>query len=285
MGAVALIPQRGSNRVTDPCGEIVRIEVAGFVFGVVGATESSLAWIKERYRPFLCEKPSHLCLQMEIRRDWPAGRPPEPRVGWQKGGFHITMPGCRAHGSIAGRRVHLAVPPGSTGLSPSFLRCLCSLLLLGEGGFMLHASGVARNGRAWVFCGPSEAGKTTIARLAGTRRVLNDETVAILKRGRCYVACATPFYGEGGPVMATKNTRAGAQGVFFLHKARQFAHRQLTASEAVERAFSQVFLPKKDPAVVAGILEALAAFAGRVPCYDLFFRPDPALWEYLDGIA
>ncbi|HSB67779.1 MAG TPA: hypothetical protein VLT62_00400 [Candidatus Methylomirabilis sp.] len=269
----------------DPCGETVQIEVAGLVFRVVGATGPSLAWIRERYRPFLCEKPSQFCLHMEIQRDWPAGRPPQPCVDWQNGSFHIKMPGCRAHGSIAGQRIRLAVPPGSTGLSPSFLRCLCSLLLLRQGGFMLHASGVAWNRHAWVFCGPSEAGKTTIARLAGTRRVLNDETVAILKRGRGYLACATPFFGEGGPVMATENTQARAHGMLFLHKARQFAHRQLTASEAVGRAFSQVFLPKHDPAVVAGILETLAEFAERVPCYDLFFRPDPTLWEYLDGIA
>jgi hypothetical protein len=150
---------------------------------------------------------------------------------------------------------------------------------------MLHASGVAQNHRAWVFCGPSEAGKTTIARLAGERLVLNDETVAIVKRGRGYVACATPFFGEGGPVMASVQAQAPLKGMFFLRKAKRFAHQRLTASQAVERAFPQVFLPKRDHTVVAGILKTLADFAERVPCYDLFFQPHPDLWEYLDEIA
>jgi hypothetical protein len=222
---------------------------------------------------------------MEIQRVWPAGRPPQPRVDWENGNFEIKMPACRAQGSIADKRIRLSVPPVATALSPSLLRFLCSLLLLRQGGFMLHAAGVIQHRGAWVFCGPSDAGKTTIARLAGARRVLNDETVAIVKRGRGYVACATPFFGEGGPVMAEVQARASLKGMCFLHKAKHFAHQRLTACQAVGRAFSQVFLPKRDDTVVAGILEALADFAGRVPCYDLFFRAHPDLWEYLDGIA
>lgn len=272
------MPVRASDRS-------VRLEIAGLVFRVVGATGPALVWIKERYRPFLCRKPPQIRLDMEIRRDWPGGRPPRPRVDWQKGDFEIRMPACRAQGSIAGRRIRVSVPPVATALSPSLLRLLCSLLLLGRGGFVLHASGVIQNRRAWVFCGPSDAGKTTIARLAGGRRVLNDETVAIVKRGRGYTACATPFFGEGGPVMAEARAQAPLRGMCFLHKAKHFAHRRLTASQAVGRAFSQVFLPKRDHRVVAGILETLSDFAGRVPCYDLFFPPQPELWEYLDGIA
>ena len=268
-----------------PRDRSVHLEIAGLVFQVVGASGLSLAWIKERYRPFLSRKPSQIRLHMEIQHAWPGGRPPQPRVDWQNGNFEIKMPACRAQGSIAGKCIRVSVPPVTTALSPSLLRFLCSLLLLRQGGFMLHASGVIQNRSAWVFCGPSEAGKTTIARLAGARRVLNDETVAILKRGRGYVAYSTPFFGEGGPVMGEVQARAALKGMCFLHKAKQFAHRQLTASQAVGRAFSQVFLPKRDHAVVASILETLADFAGRVPCYDLFFRAHPDLWEYLDGIA
>lgn len=272
------MPARASDRS-------VHLEIAGLVFRVAGASGASLAWIEERYRPFLCEKPSQIRLDMEIQRGWPAGRPPRPRVDWENGNFQVKMAACRAQGSIAGKRIRVSVPPVATALSPSLLRLLCSLLLLRRGGFMLHASGVLQNRRAWIFCGPSDAGKTTIARLAGGRRVLNDETVAIVKRGRDYVACSTPFFGEGGPVMAEAQAQAPLTGICFLHKAKHFGHRRLTASQAVGRAFSQVFLPKREHSVVSGILETLSDFAGRVPCYDLFFQPQPELWEYLDGIA
>lgn len=255
------------------------------MFRVVGGSGTSLAWIKDRYGPFLSRKASHVCLEMQIQRAWPGGRPPQPRVDWRNGRFEIRMPACRAQRDIAGKRIRLFVPPVPSALSPSLLRFLCSLLLLRQGGFMIHASGVIQNRRALVFCGPSEAGKTTVARLAGGRPVLNDETVAIVKRGRGYAACSTPFFGEGGPAMAQVQAQAPLRGMFFLHKADRFTHRRLTASQAVARAFSQLFLPRQNHAVMVGMLDTLADFAGRVPCYDLFFQPQPELWEYLDGIA
>lgn len=46
------------------------------------------------------------------------------------------------------------------------LRILHSLLLVRQGGFLLHAASAVRNGRAFVFAGVSGAGKTTISRLA-----------------------------------------------------------------------------------------------------------------------
>lgn len=270
--------------VTPLRGRSVSLDVAGFVFRVDGATGSSLDWIKERYQPFLTNKPAQITLMVEFLEGRPRGRLPTPRFELRKGDVQIELASCRAEGNLAAGLIRLSVPRAPAALSPSLLRFLCLLLLLREGGFLLHASGVVQNRRAWVFCGPSESGKTTIARLAGDRHVLNDETVAILKSGRRYVACATPFFGEGGPAMAMVNTQAPMKAICFLQKAERFAHRRLTAREAVERAFPQVFLPGKDPGVVNKILGSLADFAGRVPCYDLYFQPRPELWEYLDGI-
>ena len=50
------------------------------------------------------------------------------------------------------------------------LRIVHTLLLSREQGFLLHASSVVRDGRAFLFTGPSGAGKTTIVRHAPGRR-------------------------------------------------------------------------------------------------------------------
>ncbi|MCM8762901.1 MAG: hypothetical protein NC829_00780, partial [Candidatus Omnitrophica bacterium] len=42
------------------------------------------------------------------------------------------------------------------------IRVLTSAVLIEKGGFLLHACGVAQDNRGYVFCGPSESGKTTI---------------------------------------------------------------------------------------------------------------------------
>lgn len=263
----------------------LRVEIAGHVFRVVGARGAARAWIHERYRPFLTAKRARTTLTLEIQGRWPRGRPPGPRVDWNGDTFRIAMLTCRAEGDLAARRVRLSLPPAPAALSPSLFRVLSSFLLLREGGFLLHASAVVHRGRACVFCGPSGSGKTTVARLAGDRPVLNDETVAIVRRAWGYAACATPFFGEGGPAMAMVNAEAPLRAVFFLHQADRFSHRPLTLRQAVERAWAQVFLPKKDPPVIEGVLGNLTDFARQAACYDLSFAPREELWEYLDGIA
>src|SRR2546428_13910108 len=83
----------------------------------------------------------------------------------------------------------------------SVLRIVHSLILAGNGGFLLHAASAIRDGRAFLFSGISRAGKTTISRLA-------PPDVVLLTAEACYVrraatgdhACGDPF--AGGPARA-----------------------------------------------------------------------------------
>ena len=45
--------------------------------------------------------------------------------------------------------------------------------------FLVHACAVSRDGRGYVFAGPSESGKSTIAILSSDYNVLNDEIVIV----------------------------------------------------------------------------------------------------------
>jgi hypothetical protein len=211
------------------------------------------------------------------------GPAPRPSATWRDGHFTLANAPARAEGDLGRRRVRFRVGPGPV-LNPELFRLLCAFLLLQEGGVLLHASAVVDRGRAWVFSGPSGSGKTTLAGLAGARRVLNDETIALKPGRRGFLACATPFYGSGGPTMAQANARAPVRALCFLRKADRFAHRRLTPAEAVARAFPEVMLPKRDGRVAERLLAALAALAAAVPAYDLAFAPRAAVWDYLDGL-
>ncbi len=81
----------------------------------------------------------------------------------------------------------------------SVLRIVHTLLLASRGGFLLHACSGIRGGRAFVFTGPSGAGKTTMARLAPPDvTLLSDEISYVRKVDGAYVAFGTPFAGELG---------------------------------------------------------------------------------------
>ena len=260
-----------------------RIEIAGLVFGVAGLGAAARAWAEDRYGPFLSRRPQTFGVRVRATERYRPGRSPRPSATWSGGRFALASYPSRAQGDLGRRRVAFRAGPGPA-LNPDLFRLLCSFLLMRAGGVLLHASAVVDRGRAWVFSGPSGSGKTTIAGLAAERSVLNDETLAIRPGRDGWEACATPFYGSGGPSMARANGRAPVRGLCFLRKADRFAHERLSPADVVARAFPEVMLPKRDRRVTERLLETLAVLAAAVPAWELAFTPDPALWSYLDGL-
>lgn len=264
----------------------VRIEVSGTVFEIDGLEAGAWAWAVERYGAFLSDRAADLHVTVAIgdaAADDDDGMAPTLTMTDER--FVYRAGGYRLDGDLGAGRVRLVAPPLPTVLSPAPFRVLCSLMLLRTGGVMLHASAVVDHGVARVFCGPSESGKTTIAGLAGARPVLSDETIALCPSGDGYRACATPFFGEAGPVAAQTNTEAPLASLFFLRKSTRFAHRPLARREAAQRAFMQTFVPKRAPAVASALLGSLAALTAAVPCFELEFAARDALWSYVDAVA
>ena len=260
-----------------------RIEVAGLVFGVGGLAAAGRAWVEGRYGPFLTGRTPTFGVRVRASERYRPGRVPRPSATWHDGRFALASYPSRADGDLARRHVAFRAGPGPA-LNPDLFRLLCSFLLMEKGGVLLHASAVVDRGGAWVFSGPSGSGKTTIAGLAGDRVVLNDETIALRPGVRGWEAWATPFYGSGGPAMARVNDRAPLRGLCFLRRSNRFAHRRLTPSEAVGRAFPEVMLPKRNPRVTERLLATLTSLITAVPAWQLAFTRDTAIWSYLDGL-
>ena len=261
-----------------------RIEVAGLVFRITGLSAPGRAWAESRYAPFLSRRAPTVDVEVAATERYRPGRAPRPSATWNDGHFSLVSAPARADGDLACGRVRFRTGPGPA-LNPDLFRLLCGFLLLQDGGVLLHAAAVVDRGRAWVFSGPSGSGKTTIAGLAGDRRVLNDETIALRPRLRGWTVCATPFYGSGGPEMARANEQAPLRALCFLRKADRFGHRRLSPAKTVARAFPEVMLPKRDGRVAEHLLAALATLASQVPAYELAFAPHAALWDYLDGLG
>ena len=159
----------------------------------------------------------------------------------------------------------------------SVLRIVHTLLLSREHGFLLHASSVVRNGRAYLFTGPSGAGKTTIARLAPADAVvLTDEISYVRRVGGRYMAYGTPFAGElsdsGEPVSAP------IAAVFGLAWASDPIRDPLTAGAAVRILMRNMLFFAADPALTGHLLETACDFAGVVPAFRLAFAPDARVW-------
>ncbi len=103
------------------------------------------------------------------------------------------------------------------------LRIVHTLVLARQGGFLLHSASAIRNGKAFLFAGVSEAGKTTISRLAPPdATLLTDEISYVRKRASSgYVAFGTPFTGELAKL--GENVSAPIAALYLLAKGRRIA--------------------------------------------------------------
>lgn len=258
------------------------VDIAGFVFGLHANYPKPILWIQEGFPAFFSRrKPSHNIF-IRYQRRWPKGLPlrvsDEPKIRWSGSRFTIQTAYYRAEGTLPGKKVEAVIAPGFSG--SGLIRTLLALFLLRSGGFLLHAAGVTDGEKAYVFSGPTQSGKTTIAaHLANGHAVLNDETIAVRRTRTGYMAYSTPFPGEMKAVSVNRGARMDS--LFFIRKGTEFERRPLSPSEVVAYALPQLICLERTPEGAKEALKALTTFAQKVPCYDFSFRPTMELWSHL----
>lgn len=158
-----------------------------------------------------------------------------------------------------------------------------TMYLLGDEGFVVHAAGLAFEGRGVAFPGVSGAGKSTIARLLAGRAgwaPLSDDRV-ILTRGEGGPALhGSPWPGEG---KVAENRKVPAALLLFLEKGSDNRVTPITPAQALARLFPVVSIPWFDAEVLPGRLAACEAAVASVPAAVLEFRPDAGAAEAVEA--
>jgi hypothetical protein len=150
-------------------------------------------------------------------------------------------------------------------------------------GVELHACGLCLEGKGLVCCGPSGAGKTTMAQLwltAGCGDVLSDDRI-ILRGDDGLCAYGTPWHGDAG-VAVNRDCRLAA--VFFLEHALDNRVHPLTPVEAASLLVARSFSPFWSRERLEATLEFIARVAETVPCYRLGFVPDQSIVGFLGSL-
>ena len=115
--------------------------------------------------------------------------------------------------------------------------------LIPHGGFMLHASAVVLDNRAYLFSAPSGTGKSTHTaqwlKLFPTARILNDDKPAILL-SESISACGTPWSGKSD---LNINLNIPLQGICVLERAEKNFIHPMPPDEAVFALLNQTIRP------------------------------------------
>jgi hypothetical protein len=154
---------------------------------------------------------------------------------------------------------------------------------------LAHSCGVLRDGQALVFAGPSEAGKTTVARLCGEHdgEVINDEMLLISRptsNGNSINVQSVPIIGRFPP---QRSVTAPLRCILLLKKSSKTTVRCLERVEAYLRFLRQIITPAYiGQPDVRTVLSLMAAFSdevtGTTPVYELEFTLDgEPLWQVI----
>lgn len=148
---------------------------------------------------------------------------------------------------------------------------------------LIHSSGVIWGNKGFLFFGPSEAGKSTVASLSRRYHVINDEINIVDLEQPVPQLTGTPF---NGLFRGKKRGQAPLKGIFLLNKAPCHNVTLIEGSEAVRNLSKEIIPPVGlsdfiDAGTYAEMLDRATEICSRVPVYRLDFLPDKGFWEIL----
>lgn len=163
----------------------------------------------------------------------------------------------------------------------NFLRVAFAWKASRLGGMLLHASGLVRNGQAYIFFGPSGSGKTTVTRLSTNDLLLNDDCIHIHRGESGFQASGVPFKGweNGG---ADSREAFPIAGIFRLVQSRRVFMERLGAAQSVAEITASVPFVSERAEGVEGNFETLEDLVRAVPVYRLHFRLAPDFWNVIE---
>jgi len=162
----------------------------------------------------------------------------------------------------------------------------------GCGPMLVHSCGIIRHGRLMMFSGPSDTGKTTIAKLCGNEhgQVINDEMLLVSGPDKDSDALMVQGVPIIGGVAQRLNVSAPLACVLLLKQSDRTALNRLNRTEAYLQFMRQVIAPRDfEGRTKRAMLSQVAEFSDMVtnvvPFYELEFTLNQrALWKTINKL-
>jgi hypothetical protein len=268
------------NEIVTAAGQEVIIEIGGMPIQICSESQEFLHMLEERYSGFLNPE-AHPVFSFDIELVPPQriSEEEDVAVSFDSGCWLIERGDLRAQWWPATRRGKIIQSANPYSIDAA-LRIVHSLVLAREGGLLVHAASAVRNGKAFLFAGVSEAGKTTISRLAPPDVTLLTDEISYLRRnGHGYIAHGTPFAGELAKV--GENIQAPLEALYLLQKGSENRIEPVRTNDAARMLLENVLFFACDPELVSLVFDSACELVQHVPVYRLTFFPDAHVWELI----
>jgi hypothetical protein len=256
------------------------IEIGGMPVRVHTTDPGFLTLLQDRYAGFVSNaEHAEIDFDVDIAPPNPAAPDAPVRVTQRLGRWTLGRGDFRAEWEPASRRGWIRQTANPYGID-AVLRIVHTLVLARQGGFLMHSASAIRNGKAFLFAGVSEAGKTTISRLAPPdATLLTDEISYVRRQDSGYVAFGTPFTGELAKL--GENVSAPIAALYLLAKGQENRIDPIPPGEATRGLLANILFFAEDEELVQSVFRSAFDFVSRIPVSRLTFVPDARVWELI----
>ena len=161
------------------------------------------------------------------------------------------------------------------------MRFVVARLALDHGGFALHAAATFYEGRAFLFAGPSGAGKTTAVRLSAPAVSIGDDFALVVPGGDRWYAPALPFDNSERVAGQPPRGLLPAAGVWRLYKSQQTRVETPSRGLAAASLMGCAAFPWAVPEQAGALLEHVRGFVADAHFAHLHFEKRAPLLETL----
>ena len=155
----------------------------------------------------------------------------------------------------------------------SLLRIVFSMISIEEEGFLLHSAALKENGNGYVFFGPSQSGKSTIARFAERNyQVLSDELNIIRKIGHEFRVFGTPFIGTNSAEGINNNSCL--KGLFLPYKDTRTYLKRMDKSNVLRQLLTNTLFFGCRNQLAEKLFNLCNNLIDNIPCFELHFTLD-----------
>ncbi|MDD5467596.1 MAG: hypothetical protein PHS96_07300 [Anaerolineales bacterium] len=270
-----------SAETKEQAGAGLSLRVGGLVCAIQTNHPELSTVLREHYADFICEAAPDFVVEVSLvggRMAW------TPRVSLDFSGRRVRLSstGCEGVIDLASKRGELRLDRERAAEDVDyFLRVVYAMLAFEAGGWMAHAAGVVRRGRAHLFFGHSGSGKTTVSRLSQGQLVLNDDLVLILPVDEGWQVHGTPFWNPTQVRPGPGSAPLG--GIYFLVQDKCVFLEPTTPGLALAELVSNAPVIPEDSRRNTELLARCASLLRDAAVYRLHFLPDDSFWAAIDA--
>ena len=163
-----------------------------------------------------------------------------------------------------------------------FLVPIWSIFLLHKQKLLMHACGVEKSGQGYMFSGPQQSGKSTIAQKSSKYHIFGDEIIILSLKDDSVVMSPTMLEGE---YLARKGEEAALKKIYFIEHGNRLTVKKMTDQEkfysVMKNSFPFMLFEKKSPEVFRTLFKLASHYSLMVDCYRLTSRKEDDVWEVI----